>query len=628
MEQPEQRDFFVSYNYRDTQWAEWIAWELEHAGYTCTIKAWDFVPGANFIAEMHHALLRCQRLIAVISANYLTSAFVTAEWTSAYADDPDGKRHRLLPIRVEEVEIGGLLKAVVHVDLVGKDEEAARQAILEAAELHRRKPTNAPSFPNRQHRLEFPQTNRTGNSGVVRFAIVLTGTVDELNKPLVEAIMKHLRQFAPDSQLTLEHIQRGSIILTFRAARMVFVRLQMWFTAEYAPLLLGMSVRRIFLLSTEGARTNSERPSNTTQTESKQRFDRAAVLYFALNEVLGPDFLCTLAAYLNFEDDELRKATVRFLLDLADFSDATLPVVLASLPSRDSVMRDFIEIELRSRGDLGYTAVAALLAPRTTTEKTVEAIAGLGYQRPARVAADALAILEVQDSYAARNLTSLLLERLSRGQTDEADDVSLARVVWSLSRMTRSAESADDRVWAIRSLARLNRMDSGVRHALRTIGMDDRLNIDVCVTAIQALVETGDVTPDLADRLLELITKTDETEIADAAVKPLAVLRSANADMLDGLISLLSMDNISVRRAAVRVIGSVGYNSATVVPVLTSCLSDEDAVVRESAQRALQRIERDMHVAAVDLESLLTAEDDTIRQRARDILSQLRGGEQ
>jgi hypothetical protein len=29
-----QRDFFISYNQADRTWAEWIAWQLEHAGYS------------------------------------------------------------------------------------------------------------------------------------------------------------------------------------------------------------------------------------------------------------------------------------------------------------------------------------------------------------------------------------------------------------------------------------------------------------------------------------------------------------------------------------------------------------------------------------------------------------------
>jgi hypothetical protein len=31
------KNFFISYNSADNQWAQWIAWQLEEAGYTIVI---------------------------------------------------------------------------------------------------------------------------------------------------------------------------------------------------------------------------------------------------------------------------------------------------------------------------------------------------------------------------------------------------------------------------------------------------------------------------------------------------------------------------------------------------------------------------------------------------------------
>jgi hypothetical protein len=45
-------DFFISYNRADAQWAEWIAWQLEAAGRTTFLQAWDFRPGSNFVQAM------------------------------------------------------------------------------------------------------------------------------------------------------------------------------------------------------------------------------------------------------------------------------------------------------------------------------------------------------------------------------------------------------------------------------------------------------------------------------------------------------------------------------------------------------------------------------------------------
>ena len=36
----------ISYTQVDHTWAEWIAWQLEAAGYTTVIQAWDFRPVA------------------------------------------------------------------------------------------------------------------------------------------------------------------------------------------------------------------------------------------------------------------------------------------------------------------------------------------------------------------------------------------------------------------------------------------------------------------------------------------------------------------------------------------------------------------------------------------------------
>jgi hypothetical protein len=35
-------DFFVSHAGRDTGWAEWLAWQLQQAGYTVELDVWDW----------------------------------------------------------------------------------------------------------------------------------------------------------------------------------------------------------------------------------------------------------------------------------------------------------------------------------------------------------------------------------------------------------------------------------------------------------------------------------------------------------------------------------------------------------------------------------------------------------
>ena len=54
---------FVSHAGRDRAWAEWVAWQLEHAGWDTTVEldCWDWQAGDNFVAKMTTALDACDR---------------------------------------------------------------------------------------------------------------------------------------------------------------------------------------------------------------------------------------------------------------------------------------------------------------------------------------------------------------------------------------------------------------------------------------------------------------------------------------------------------------------------------------------------------------------------------------
>jgi hypothetical protein len=127
-------------------WARWIAVELERAGYTTVVQAFDFRPGADFVHEMQEATASAARTIAVLSPAYFGSRFAEAEWRVAFAQDPSGERGMLLPVRVQPCEPPGLLATRVSVDLVDLDEAAARIRLLTAVGPAGPRPTSAP-FP-------------------------------------------------------------------------------------------------------------------------------------------------------------------------------------------------------------------------------------------------------------------------------------------------------------------------------------------------------------------------------------------------------------------------------------------------------------------------------------------------
>jgi hypothetical protein len=77
------KDFFISYSKADKDWAEWIAWTLEEAGYSVVIQAWDFRPGGNFVLEMHKAAAETEKTVPVLSEDYLKAEFTHPEWAAA-----------------------------------------------------------------------------------------------------------------------------------------------------------------------------------------------------------------------------------------------------------------------------------------------------------------------------------------------------------------------------------------------------------------------------------------------------------------------------------------------------------------------------------------------------------------
>ena len=156
------KDFFISYTQTDRQAAEWIAWQLEAAGYSVVLQAWDFQQGQNFVLAMDRASQEAGRTLVVLSPDFLASRFTAPEWAAAFAKDPTGQRGLLLPVRVKPCNPDGLLGQIVYIDLVGaQNKDDARQRLLAGVDRARRKPETEPGLPalapDPGHRPQVPE---------------------------------------------------------------------------------------------------------------------------------------------------------------------------------------------------------------------------------------------------------------------------------------------------------------------------------------------------------------------------------------------------------------------------------------------------------------------------------------
>ena len=106
---------FVSHAGRDRAWAEWVAWQLEHAGWDIAVEldCWDWQAGDNFVAKMTIALDTCDRMLALFSQAYFEPArWTSEEWTAAFrlAKDRPGF---LVPVRIDDTPAPALLGPLI-----------------------------------------------------------------------------------------------------------------------------------------------------------------------------------------------------------------------------------------------------------------------------------------------------------------------------------------------------------------------------------------------------------------------------------------------------------------------------------------------------------------------------------
>ncbi|MEY9842380.1 FxSxx-COOH system tetratricopeptide repeat protein [Streptacidiphilus sp. EB103A] len=138
-----ERRVFISHAGPDRAWAEWVAWQLEDAGYTTELDYWDWAAGENFILKMNDAL-KSGRMVALFSAAYFEPGrFTTDEWTAVLAAKDKGK---LVPVRIDATEPPPILAPILAASIHGLEEAQARAALLGAVAGPRR-PDHEPAFP-------------------------------------------------------------------------------------------------------------------------------------------------------------------------------------------------------------------------------------------------------------------------------------------------------------------------------------------------------------------------------------------------------------------------------------------------------------------------------------------------
>jgi hypothetical protein len=126
-------DFFISYASANQEWADWIAWELEAAGYQVLLQSRDGAARSRWTADVRDGVQHCARTLVLLSGDYLESVFEQTGWSAVRDAEAETLAHTLVQVRVEDCPRPDLPGAAPTLDLFGYSADTARKALLDRA---------------------------------------------------------------------------------------------------------------------------------------------------------------------------------------------------------------------------------------------------------------------------------------------------------------------------------------------------------------------------------------------------------------------------------------------------------------------------------------------------------------
>jgi TIR domain len=128
--------FFISFNSADQTKAHWIAWTLKEAGHEVAVHDWEIPAGGNAPLWMNTKLAWADRLIAVISPDYLPTRYSPVEWAAQIWNDPAGTKGAVIPVIVRPTpRLPPLLNDLSRIDLTNCPEAEAKSRLLKGVDM-------------------------------------------------------------------------------------------------------------------------------------------------------------------------------------------------------------------------------------------------------------------------------------------------------------------------------------------------------------------------------------------------------------------------------------------------------------------------------------------------------------
>ncbi len=126
---------FISHSTRDSDWADWIDFQLKSRGFRVWRDLTSIRTGQSFIAELNKAIEESDVMVVLMSPDYFTSA-----WTKQEVDFAAAKKIPIIPVLIKPCKVQGLLEYYNWADLTS-DRDIGLHRVIEAVEHLRGEPT-------------------------------------------------------------------------------------------------------------------------------------------------------------------------------------------------------------------------------------------------------------------------------------------------------------------------------------------------------------------------------------------------------------------------------------------------------------------------------------------------------
>ena len=115
---------FLSHNHKDKPFVNRLAKDLEAQGFSVWIDEFEIKLGDSLIAKIRHGIDNAEYLGVVLSENSINSEWVKREVDIAMNQEIDGKRVKVLPLMLHNIELPGFLKGKLYADFTADDRYA------------------------------------------------------------------------------------------------------------------------------------------------------------------------------------------------------------------------------------------------------------------------------------------------------------------------------------------------------------------------------------------------------------------------------------------------------------------------------------------------------------------------